>query len=163
MELNLTYVDLQTKSKINNEKKTPNLNNLDMTIQTIKPMTIAQQIGVTEFPFVVCNKNKELLYCEDEHGSWTKHIYDNQGRAIYSEDSYGYWEKNSYDANGNRTYWETSTGIYSRCEFNEDGHCIFWENKNGIQFDDRQTTVELTLDEIAEKFGIPVNLLKIKK
>lgn len=69
-------------------------------------------------------------------------IKDSEGREIYYEDSSGFWDKNEYDSNGNQIYYENSIGI--------------------IQ-DNRPKQVELTLDEIASKFGIDVKDLKIKK
>jgi len=39
----------------------------------------------------------------------------------------------------------------------------FTESHRGIKFDNRPKTIELTLDEIAAKFGMPVGQLKIKK
>ena len=83
--------------------------------------TIAQQIGVKEFPFSIKNS---------------------KGNVIYFEDSTGYWDKYEFDSNGNEIYYENS---------NED-----------IE-DNRQKTTELTMDEIALKFNIKVEDLKIKK
>lgn len=68
-------------------------------------------------------------------------IKNSKGNIIYFENSNGYWAKREYDSNGNQ---------------------IYYENSNGIIIDKRPKT-ELTLDEIAEKFGIPVSQLKIKK
>ena len=50
--------------------------------------TIAQQLNVTEFPFIIKDKN---------------------GNVIYSEDSYQYWVKTEYDSNG-LIYFENSDG-----------------------------------------------------
>jgi hypothetical protein len=52
-------------------------------------MTIAQQLGVKEFPF---------------------EIKDNRGNEIYYEEKYGYWCKREYDDNGNQIYYEDSFG-----------------------------------------------------
>jgi hypothetical protein len=84
-------------------------------------ITIAQQLKIKKFPFI---------------------INDHNGNKIYAENSDGYWIKAEYDSNGNEIYWETS---------------------NGAIIDKRPKTVELTMDEIAKKLGIDVNLLKIKK
>jgi hypothetical protein len=51
--------------------------------------TIAQQLNITEFPFIIKDKN---------------------GREIYYEDSDGYWAKREYDSNGNLIYYENSDG-----------------------------------------------------
>ena len=68
------------------------------------------------------------------------YIKDKNGNNIYYEDSYGLWCKTEYDSKGNEIYYEDSTGDKS----------------------DKRVT-ELTLDQIAEKFGIEVSQLKIKK
>jgi hypothetical protein len=81
--------------------------------------TIAQQLKIKKFPFI---------------------INDHNGNQIYYENSDGFWWKHEFDSNGNT---------------------IYYENSNGIMYDKR--SVELTMDEIAKKLGIDVNLLKIKK
>jgi hypothetical protein len=83
--------------------------------------TIAQQLKIKKFPFI---------------------INDHNGNSIYFEDSDGFWRKREFDSNGNE---------------------IYYENSNGMILDKRPKTVELTMDEIAKKLGIDVNLLKIKK
>jgi hypothetical protein len=83
--------------------------------------TIAQQLNIKEFPFII-------------RGS--------MGNVIYYENSKGFWYKREYDSNGNEIYYEDS---------------------DGIVIDKRLKQVELTLDEIANKFGVNVSELKIKK
>ena len=102
--------------------------------------TIAEQLNVKEFPLYIKDKNGNESYCEDENGYWIKTEYDSKGNRIYYEDSYGLWCKTEYDSKGNEIYYEDSTGDKS----------------------DKRVT-ELTLDQIAEKFGIEVSQLKIKK
>jgi uncharacterized protein YbcV (DUF1398 family) len=53
-------------------------------------MTIAQQLKIKDFPFV---------------------IKDKDGNEIYWETSDGYWIKYEYDVNGIEIYWENSDGI----------------------------------------------------
>ncbi len=53
-------------------------------------MTIAQQLKIKHFPFV---------------------IKDKDGNEIYWETSDGYWSKYEYDVNGIEIYWENSDGI----------------------------------------------------
>lgn len=105
-------------------------------------MTIAQQLKVTEFPFIIRNSKGKEIYCEYRNEFWCKREYDLKGNQIYYEDNDGYWWKREYDSNGNP---------------------IYFENSGGIIQDNRPKTVELTFDEIASKLGIDVNLLKIKK
>jgi hypothetical protein len=51
--------------------------------------TIAEQLNIKEFPFV---------------------IKDKDGREIYWENSTRFWLKTEYDSNGNKTRWENSEG-----------------------------------------------------
>jgi len=104
-------------------------------------MTIAQQLNITEFPFSIKNT---------------------AGQEIYYENSFGYWTKSEYDANGNTTRYEKSTGYWLKMEYDANGKLVYKETQDGIKLDKRPKT-ELTLDEIAAKFGIPVSQLKIKK
>ena len=104
--------------------------------------TIAQQLNVKEFPFEIKGKN---------------------GKQIYSEYSNGFWIKREYDQNGNQIYHENSNGFWSKREYDQKGLLIYYENSNFIIVDKRPKVVELTLDEIATKLNIDVNLLKIKK
>ena len=105
-------------------------------------MTIAQQLNVKEFPFSIFDKN---------------------GNQIYWECLTGYWYKREYDSKGNDTYWEDSRGYWYKREYDSKGNDIYWEDSRGYIKDNRPKQVELTLDDIAAKFNIDVNLLKIKK
>ena len=70
-------------------------------------------------------------------------IKDSRGNEIYYENSYGHWYKKEFDSNGNEIYFESSLGTI---------------------YDKRPKVItELTMDEIATKFNIPVETLKIKK
>lgn len=102
--------------------------------------TIAQQLGVKEFPFEIKDKNNNRIYYEDSNGYWAKSEFDKDGNEIYYEISNGYWVKSEFDKDGNKIYYEIS---------------------NGYIEDNR--TKEVSMDEIAEKFGISVEKLKIKK
>jgi len=82
----------------------------------------------------------------ERHGYWEYYYYNgNSYKGNYVDgERHGYWEE--YDYNGNLFY----KGFYDmgkRVNYNPD------EPKQ----------IELTLDEIASKFGINVNQLKIKK
>jgi hypothetical protein len=62
------------------------------------------------------------------------YIKNNSGMIIYIEYSNKVWKQIEYDSNGNETYFE---------------------DNYGYKIDKRVT--ELTLDQIAEKFGIEVS------
>ena len=106
-----------------------------------------------------------------QHGSWERY-YDN-GKLSYKGNyvdgkEHGYWEV--YHSNGNlwskgnyvdgirHGYWEyyySSGNLYSKG---------FYDMGNKVDYNpDEPKAIELTLDEIATKFGVPVNQLKIKK
>ncbi len=102
--------------------------------------TIAQQLKIKKFPFI---------------------INDHNGNEIYYESSTGFWRKSEYDSNGNIIYFENSTGYWIKTEYNSEGIRIYYEDYSGLIEDNR--VVELTMDEIAKKLGIDVKYLKIKK
>ena len=105
-------------------------------------MTIAQQLKVKEFPFIIKDGKGNEIYFETSSGTWAKWEYDSQGKEIYYEDSSGFWIKSEYDSQGNEVYYE---------------------NSNGTIIDRRPKDIVLTIDEIAQRLNIPVEQLKIKK
>jgi hypothetical protein len=53
-------------------------------------MTMAQQLKVTKFPFVIKNDAGNEIYYEDSDGWWKKREWDDKGKEeIYYEDSDG--------------------------------------------------------------------------
>jgi hypothetical protein len=103
--------------------------------------TIAQQLKIKDFPFII----------NDKHGN-----------AIYWENSHGLWSKRERDAHGNEIYWENSNGLWSKSEYDTHGNVIRYEDSNGAIMDKRQKVIELTLQQIADKLGINVTQLRIK-
>jgi len=102
--------------------------------------TIAEQLNVKEFPFIIMDKNDNQIYIEYEDGYWEKSEYDSNNNRLYFEDSFGVWFKYEYDSRGNKIYFEDSDG----------------------NIEDKRVK-ELTLEQIATKFGVEVSQLKIKK
>lgn len=49
--------------------------------------TIAQQLNVTEFPFVIKDSRGIVIYHEKADGYWVKREYDSNGKITYYEDS----------------------------------------------------------------------------
>ena len=125
--------------------------------------TIAQQLKVTTFPFVIKDKNGNEIYRENSAGYWSKCEYDAQGKEIYYENSYGYWSKREWDADGKDIRYENSEGVWTKREYYAtNGKEIYYENSLGVIRDNRPKTVEVTLEEIAKKMGIKVEQLRIK-
>ena len=99
--------------------------------------TIAQQLNIKEFPFIIKDKNRNEIYYENSIGYWTKMEYDSNRKQIYCEDSDGDWTKQEYDSNGNRIYFENSNGFWSNREFHSNGKEIYFENSQGDITDNR--------------------------
>lgn len=77
--------------------------------------TIAQQLNVTEFPFIIKDKNENVIYLEYSFGWWLRAEYDSNGYQTYFENSKEYWVKREFDSNGIVVYVEDSTGlVYDR-------------------------------------------------
>jgi hypothetical protein len=72
--------------------------------------TIAQQLNIKDFPFVIKDKSGNQIYFEDSDGYWDKCEYDSEGNDIWHENSAGYWYKWEYDSEGNEIYYEDSRG-----------------------------------------------------
>ena len=124
--------------------------------------TIAQQLNVTAFPFTIKDADGNEIYCEHSDGYWWRYERDANGNEIYYENADGFWWKSEHDANGNEIYCENSNGYWQKWEFDANGNEIYLENSNGVITDNRPKQVELTLEQIADKFGINVGQLRIK-
>ena len=103
-------------------------------------MTIAKQLQIKKFPFI---------------------IKDHAGNQIYYEYNNGYWVRNEYDERGKEIYCENSDGSWSKTEWDESGNQIYYETSIGVDFDIRsKTTPEYTIEELTVKLG---HTFKIKK
>ena len=51
--------------------------------------TIAQQLNVKDFPFIIKDKNGNIIYCENSYRFWSKSEYDSNGKEVYLENSDG--------------------------------------------------------------------------
>jgi len=99
--------------------------------------TIAQQLGVTDFPFEIRDKRGDIIYKEVENGFWEKWDYDEQGNKIYVENSEGLWAKREYDYQGNEIYFENSKGLWVKREWDSNGKEIYYKNSKGIIMNNR--------------------------
>ena len=127
-----------------------------------KVMTIAQQLKVTKFPFVIKNDEGKEIYREQSNGRWTKEEYDDKGQVIYFENNSGLWSKYEYDYNGNLIYNKNSEGYWIKKEYDDKGSVIYWEDsKSGVITDNRSKPIpEYTMEELVDKLG---HNFKIKK
>jgi len=67
--------------------------------------------NVTEFPFVLYDKNGNITYHEDSDEYWYRREYDSNGNETYFENSNKLWYRREFDSNSNETYYEDSTGV----------------------------------------------------
>ena len=125
-------------------------------------MTIAQQLKIKDFPFIIKNKDGKEIYHENSNGTWRKREYNANGNRILYENSNGNWSKYEYDADGNEIHYKDSDGYWSKYEYDVNGKQIYYEDSKGNIIDNRPKTVEVTLEEIAKKLGIKVEQLRIK-
>ena len=100
--------------------------------------TIAQQLKITKFPFIIKDDNGCIIYYESIDW-WCKRIFDDRGNLIYLENSKGFWYKSEWDDEGNEIYYEMSTGsiVDNRKEveqFDLDGNFIkTWESITKVE------------------------------
>ena len=97
-----------------------------------KEKTIAEQLGIRKFPFIINNDNGQNIYFENRKKYWVKMTYDKNGNEIKREcsdfyvgiskfnennqlisygDSKGYWQKREYDSNGIQNYYANAHGV----------------------------------------------------
>ncbi len=126
-------------------------------------MTIAQQLKIKEFPFVIKDSNGNQIYSESSFGYWAKREWDNNGNEIYWEDSNGYWAKSEYDTNGKEIYYESSSGYWVKFEYDANGNCIYYENSDGRIKDNRPKTDIQKAIELLTKEGLLVDGKILKK
>lgn len=99
--------------------------------------TIAQQLNITDFPFIINDTTGNRIYFEDSNGAWIKQEYNTNGYRIYYKDSNGYWYKREYNSKGNLIYHERSDGSWCKKEYDSNGNEIYYENSKGKIRDNR--------------------------
>ena len=113
-------------------------------------MTKAQELGITEFPYIEYDSNGNKVYVEIEDGFWIKSIFNEKNQITYLEKYNGTFQNWKYDEN-NSVFYENSEGetyikeknslgkeIYTKdidgtCrkfEYDSNGHIIFYEFKS---------------------------------
>jgi hypothetical protein len=99
--------------------------------------TIAQQLNIKEFPFIIRDKN---------------------GNKIYYENSYRWWYRVEYDSNGYQTYFENSDGYWIKYEFDSDQNPIYVIDSTELVYDKRPKPCE---NKVVEIDGIKYKLTAI--
>jgi len=71
--------------------------------------TIAKQLNVQTFPFIIKDVDDKEIYCEYSSGYWEKYEWTD-GKVIRYENSNGYWVKQEY-AGDKVIRYENSIGL----------------------------------------------------
>ena len=112
--------------------------------------TIAKQLNIKTFPFVIKDSNGNQIYYENFTGFWVKREYDAAGKMIYCKWSDGYWIKQEW-AGSNKVYSENSFGYWVKLEY-ADGKLIYRETSDGIIVDKRpKTDVQKAIDLLTKE------------
>ena len=72
--------------------------------------TIAQQLNIKEFPFVIRDRYGNQIYYEYPEGGWRRMEYDSDGNETLFQSSDGLRIRREYDSNRNEIYYEDSDG-----------------------------------------------------
>ena len=97
--------------------------------------TIAQQLNIKTFPFIIKDDEGNKIYYENPRGFWSKSPF---------------WAKCEW-ADGNEIYYENSAGYWSKREW-ADGNLIYYENSEGCIIDKRpKTDVQKAIDLLTKE------------
>ena len=111
----------------------------------------------------IFNQYHYIIYYQDSHGYEEKWTRDANNNIICYKNSNGFYEKYIRDANTNIIYYENSNKNYFKKEYDNNNELIYHETSGDGIILDKRNKIVVTLDEIAKKFGVSVDNLKIKK
>jgi hypothetical protein len=120
--------------------------------------TIAQQLNVTEFPFIIRDKNGNQIYFENSERYWEKWEHDSDGNVIYYETSTRSWIKKKYNSIGKAIYFENSDEYWYKKEYDSKGYVIYYEDCFGKYVDRRPKPCA---DKVVEIDGIKYKLTAV--
>ena len=124
------------------------------------------------YPHTTKDSKGNVIHYKDstEFESWSE--FDEKGNVIYYKTSYGLESWRVYNERNNEIHYKNSDGFEYWQEYDERDNRIYFKNSDGIEYwydskgykiPNPNLTVELTLEDIAEKFNIDVKNIKIKK
>ena len=80
--------------------------------------TIAQFLGIKDFPYEIKDNNGNTIYIEYSDGFWYKLEYDLNNNLSYYEQSNGYWVKYEFNSSGNLIYYKDSRKYWVKYDYN---------------------------------------------
>ena len=130
----------------------------------MKNKTLAKQLKINNFPFMIKDNKGNCIYFEESDDYWMKNEFDQNNNLIYNADSKNYWYKCEYNHNNHVIFWENSDNVWFKYEVNEKGEWLYMENSRGESSDFRkEKVIEITFNDIAKLLNVPVEKLKLKK
>ena len=102
-----------------------------------KGLTIAQQLGITVFPFEI-KENGKVMYFENRARYWVKYQYDKNGNEIKRECSDFYVGISTFNENNQLTSFEDSKGYWQKREYDKNGVQNYYANSHGVVDDNRK-------------------------
>ena len=94
--------------------------------------TIAEQIGIKEFPFIIKDSNDNIIYHEESNGFWSKREYNSSGKEVYFESSEGLVQD-----------YRDETGIEFDFDFHLDTkHTIWYRSHFSVKAKTREEAIE---------------------
>ena len=97
---------------------------------------------------------------------------DSKGNEIHYKGPTGFEYWREFDERDNKIYYKSSNGTEYWQEYDERDNLIHYKSLNGYEYwydsegnkiPNPNNTTELTLEQIAEKFNVKVENIKIKK
>ncbi len=102
-----------------------------------KEKTIAEQLGVTSFPFEI-KENGRVVYFENRARYWVKYQYDKNGNEIRRECSDFYVGVTTFNKNNQLTSFEDTKGYWQKREYDKNGIQNYYANSHGVVDDNRK-------------------------
>jgi hypothetical protein len=89
-------------------------------------MTIAQEKGITEFPFIIKNEDGKEIYHETKDGQWVKKQYNSYGYTSRLDKSDGFWYTSIDSEFG--SYFLNSRGYWCKTVHQDNGKTLFTDS-----------------------------------
>ena len=96
----------------------------------LKKQPIAQQLGITEFPFQIYNNSGQIVYLQENEIDWERWEFNFIGRKTLYENSDGDWTKYDYDGASNLIKIQYSSGLYQTWAYDSLGKEIFFHEEH---------------------------------
>ena len=126
----------------------------------------------TNYPHITKDSKGNLIHSKHSGGYESWYEYDSNNNLIHSKHSNGTEHWNEYDSNNNLIHYKDSNETEYWNEYDSNNKLIhskysngteYWYDSKGNRIPNPDLQTEITLQEIAAKFNIPVEKLKIKK